>query len=115
MALRKSTLGPSILLLVKGEVEEIKANTLNNFAVVDNSANGDTMVAFTVKETPDKYYWASTTLKNFLLDNTDLAEEFDDTGVHHFPDDTVVITHEGKTPLKSDKSKSANVWKVDVN
>lgn len=111
MALNKKSLGPSILSLEKGASEEVQNMTLESFAQVVNSTDGTTMVAFTTEES-DKYFWASTSLKNFLEDNFDAAEPVDDTGVLHFPEDKVYITHMGKTPLKNDKSKTANVWKI---
>lgn len=112
MALNKKSLGPSILSKEKGNVEEVKGMTLHSFAIVPNNEDGTTMVAFSTNEAEDKYFWASTSLKNFLEDNVENAEDYDDTGVYHFPEDTVTITHCGKTPLKNDKSKSANVWKI---
>ena len=112
MALNKKSLGPSILSLEKGTNEEVQKMELDKFAEVTNSSDGTYMICFTTKEVPNKYFWASTSLYNFLADNIINAEYDEDTLCYSFPDDKVFITHKGKTPLKNDKSKSANVWSI---
>ena len=115
MALNKKSLGPSILSLEKGTNEEVQKMELDKFAGVVNSSDGTTMICFTTKEIPNKYFWASTSLYNFLADNIENAEYDEDTLCYSFPNDKVFITHKGKVPLKNDKSKSANVWSIQFN
>lgn len=112
MTLNKKSLGPSILSLEKGTSEEVQKMELDKFAVVENSLDDTSMICFTTKGIPEKYFWASTTLFNFLLDNIENAEYDENTLCYSFPDVKVFITHKGKVPLKSDKSKSANVWSI---
>ena len=112
MALNKKSLGPNILSLEKGTNEEVQKMELDKFAEVENSSDGTIMICFTTKEVPNKYFWASTSLYNFLLDNIENAEYDEDTLCYSFPEDKVFITHKGKVPLKNDKSKSANVWLI---
>ena len=111
MALNKKALGTSILTNVKGTNEEIVTCTLDKFAVVENK--GTTMICFTVKEHEGKYFWASTSLYEFLSDNVENAVFDENDLTYEFPDDEVIITHCGKTPLKSDKTRSANVWRIE--
>ena len=112
MALNKKSLGPSILSLEKGANEEVQKMELDKFAKVVNSSDGTTMICFTTKEVPNKYFWASTSLYNFLTDNIENAKYDEDTLCYSLPEDKVFITHKGKVPLKSEKSKSANVWSI---
>lgn len=112
MALNKKSLGTAVLSLTKGENEAVKGMKLKEFALVENKADESVMICFSTEETPDTYYWASTSLFNFLSDNVENAEYDEDRDSYSFPEDTVIITHMGKTPLKSDKSKTANVWKI---
>lgn len=112
MALNKKSLGTAILSLEKGVNEEVQKMHLNEFAKVENNADGTIMVCFTVTEEPEKYFWASTSLYNFLTDNVENAKYNPDRDTYSFPEDEVIISHCGKTTLKSDKSKSANVWKI---
>jgi len=114
MALNKKSLGPAILSLHKASEGNtlLKDVTLNEFAVVNNSATGQVMVAFTVHEHPDYYFWASTTLFDFLIDNVENAEENPETRCLYFPEDEVRITHMGTVPLKSDPSHTCNVWNI---
>ena len=113
MALNKKALGTSILTNVKGTNEEIVTCTLDKFAVVENKADGTTMICFTVNEHKGKYFWASTSLYEFLNDNVENAVFDENDLTYEFPDDEVIITHCGKTPLKSDKTRSANVWRIE--
>lgn len=112
MALIKKALGPQILSFEKGNVEEVKSFTLDKFAIIPETEKNDMMVAFSVKENK-KYYWASTKLSEFLLDNQENAEYDNDTMTYSFPEDTVKITHTGKTQLKSDPTKSCNTWLIE--
>lgn len=111
--LNKKALGTSILTNVKGTNEEIVTCTLDKFALVENKAGGTTMICFTVKEHEGKYFWASTSLYEFLNDNVENAVFDENNLTYEFPDDEVIITHCGKTPLKSDKTRSANVWRIE--
>ena len=113
MALNKKALGTSILTNVKGTNEEIVTCRLDKFAVVENKTDGSIMICFTVKEHEGKYYWASTSLYEFLKDNFENAVFNENDLTYEFPDDEVIITHCGKTPLKSDKTRSANVWRIE--
>lgn len=113
MALNKKALGTSILTNVKGTNEEIVTCTLDKFALVENKNEGTTMICFTVNEHAGKYFWASTSLYEFLNDNVENAVFDENNLTYEFPDDEVIITHCGKTPLKSDKTRSANVWRIE--
>ena len=110
----KKSLGPAILNLTKGANEELteKNYELNEFATIVNSETGETMIAFTVKENPDKYYWASTGLYAFLSDNTEVGI-YDEERLSYTFDEPVYITYEGKRTLKSDKNKQCNIWKLN--
>lgn len=112
MALNKKSLGPSILSLEKGKNEEVQKMELDKFAKVENHSDDTFMICFTTKERPEKYFWASTSLFNFLADNIENAEYDENTFCYSFPDDKVFITHKGKVQLKSDELKSANVWSI---
>lgn len=112
MALNKKSLGTVLLQLEKGTNEEIQGMKLDRFAVVHNNADDTDMICFTVEEIEDKYFWASASLNTFLSENIENAVYDDADLTYSFPDDDVVITHCGKTPLKSDKNKSVNVWKI---
>ena len=113
MALNKKSLGTSILKNVKGTNEEIVTCHLDKFGVVENKSDGTTMICFTVKEHEGKYFWASTSLYEFLNDNVENAVFDGNDLTYEFPYDEVIITHCGKTPLKSDKTRSANVWRIE--
>lgn len=115
MALNRKALGTTLLTLEKGKVEDVKELTLDSFALVTNVENGEDMVCFKTVEKPDTYFWASTSLHRFLVDNVENAMFDSENLTYSFPDDTVVITHNGKVPLKSDNNKSANVWIIDIN
>ena len=113
MALNKKTLGTSLLSKEKGTNEEINNCHLDKFGLVDNKAEGTVMICFSVKEIPGKYFWASTSLYEFLHVNVENAEYNSNELTYSFPEDEVTITHCGKVDLKSDKTHSANVWKID--
>lgn len=113
MGLNKRALGTSILTNVKGTNDEIVTCHLDKFALVENKNEGTTMICFTVKEHEGKYFWASTSLYELLYDNVDNAVFDENNLTYEFPDDEVIITHCGKTPLKSDKTRSANVWRIE--
>lgn len=115
MALNRKALGTKLLELEKGASEEIKEATLDRFALVRNNETDEDMICFTVREIPEKYFWASTSLYHFLEDNIENAELDNVTLSYSFPDDTVIITHMGKVPLKSDKQKVANVWEIEID
>ena len=112
--LNKKSLGPVIINLAKSSEGNaiLQDVTLNEFAVVDNSTTNQRMIAFTVKEFPEYYFWASTSLFTFLNDNIENAVYNTETRCYYFPDDEVKITHMGIVPVKSDPTKSCNVWKI---
>lgn len=114
MALNKKSLGTLLLQKDKGANEELegKEYTLDEFAVVNENTEEE-MICFTVQEIEGKYFWASTLLYDFLKDNVENSIWDDETLAYHFSDeDVVTIKYEGKVQLKSDASKSCNVWKV---
>ena len=110
----KKSLGPAILNLTKGANEELigKNYELNEFALVTNTVTNEEMIAFTVKEKPEQYFWASTTLFNFLSDNLDVGL-YDNNSLSYKFEEKVFVTYEGKKELKSDKNKSCNIWKIN--
>lgn len=110
----KRSLGPAILNLTKGANEELteKNYELNEFALIQNSETGETMIAFTINELPEKYFWASTGLYAFLSDNINVGIYNEERASYTF-DEPVYITYEGKRTLKSDKNKQCNIWKLN--
>lgn len=113
MALKKRKLGTALLQLEKGSNELLadRYHSLNEFAVVNEGLETE-MICFTVQDYEGVYFWASTLLYDFLKDNVDVAEYDEDTMSYSFPDDLVEIMHAGKVPVKSDPTKSCNVWKI---
>lgn len=114
MALSTRTLGPSILELEKSSNSLLVDVTLKEFAVVNNSATGQIMIAFTVEEHPEFYFWASTQLFDFLMENAEAGVYNPVTRCKYFPDDVVKITHKGIVPLKSDPTRTCNVWYIET-
>ena len=112
--LNKSSLGPAILNLEKNNNALLVDVTLNEFAVVNNSITKQKMIAFTVVEHPEYYFWASTALFTFLEENEENAVLNPNTRCMYFPDDVVKITHKGIVPLKSDPSRTCNVWYIET-
>lgn len=112
-----SSLGSTLLQLEKGSNEELKDDffTLDFFAKIDNQATGESMICFNVEEIEGKYFWASTSLYDLLANNYDKANEDGDARARYFPKHDVKIKYNGKTQLKSDPTKSCNVWKMQVN
>lgn len=110
----KKSLGPVILNYEKSTNEELmqKEYELDEFALVKNLITNEEMIAFTVKEFPEKYFWASTGLNNFLSDNVDIGI-FDDDRLTYKFDEKVFVTYCGKKTLKSDKNKQCNIWKIN--
>lgn len=117
MELNLNSLGSTLLQLDKGSNDELKDNffTLDFFAKIDNQLTGESMICFTVEEIEGKYFWASTSLYELLCDNYDIATEDGDARARYFPNHDIKIKYNGKTPLKSDPTKSCNVWKMQVN
>lgn len=113
MALNKKTLGTALLQLDKGSNEMLsdKYYTLDSFGVVNEGMENE-MICFTVEEYETTYFWASTLLHDFLESNIENAVYNSDSMTYSFPDDLVEIKHEGKVPVKSDKTKECNVWKI---
>jgi hypothetical protein len=114
MALNTRTLGPAILNLEKNNNALLVDVTLKEFAVVNNSATKQKMIAFTIEEHPEYYFWASTSLFQFLEENVENAVLNPESRCLYFPDDVVKITHKGTVPLKSDPTKNCNVWYIET-
>ena len=110
----KKSLGPAILNYEKSKNEELvlKRFELDEFALVINLKTNEEMIAFTVKELPEKYFWASTGLNNFISDNVDIGI-FDDDRLTYTFEEKVCITYGGKKTLKSDETKQCNIWKIN--
>ena len=110
----KKSLGPAILSLTKSSNEELlnKNFEIDEFCIITNTETGEEMIAFTVKEKPEQYFWASTGLYQFLADNIDVGE-FDEDRLTYTFGENVFVTYVGKKPLKSDKNKSCNIWKIN--
>ena len=110
----KRSLGPIILNYEKSTNEELmqKNYEIDEFALVINSETKEVMIAFTVKEILDKYFWASTGLYNFLSDNVDIGIFNEDRLSYKF-EEKVFVTYGGKKTLKSDKNKQCNIWKIN--
>lgn len=110
----RDSLGPVILNYEKSKNEELmqKNYELDEFALVINLKTKEEMIAFTVKELPEKYFWASTGLNNFLSDNVDIGI-FDADRLTYKFEEKVYITYCGKKALKSDATKECNIWKIN--
>ena len=110
----KKSLGPVILNYEKSTNEELteKNYEIDEFALVINSETKEEMIAFTVKELPGKYFWASTGLNNFLSDNVDIGIFEEDRLTYKF-EEKVFVTYCGKKTLKSDKNKQCNIWRIN--
>lgn len=117
MEFNLNAMGSALLQLEKGKNEELqdKFYTLDFFAVIDNKATGETMICFSVEEIEGKYFWASTSLFELLMDNAGIATEDPEARALYFEYHEVKIKYNGKTPLKNDPTKSCNVWKFNVN
>lgn len=110
--LNKKCLGTTLLTLTKG-ANEMLADDYHNlraFAVVNNGTNS--MICFTVEEYEGYYFWASSLLTEFFNDNIENAKFDPETLSYSFPEDLVEIKHGGKVPVKSDPSKTVNVWLI---
>ena len=110
----KSSIGPVILNYEKSVNEELseKFYEVDEVALVIKLDTKEEMVAFTVKELPEKYFWASTGLKNFISDNIDVATFDEERNTYKF-DEPFFTKYCGKKVLKSDKNKSCNIWKIN--
>lgn len=110
----KKSLGSVILNFTKSANEELidKNYELDEFTVLNNVETGEQMIAFTVKEKPEQYFWASTALYNFLADNIEVGIYNEDRLTYSFGEN-LFVTYCGKKPLKSDKNKSCNIWKLN--
>ena len=71
----KKSLGSAILNYTKSANDELMDNNyeIDEFTSLINVESGEQMIAFTVKEKPEQYFWASTGLYNFLEDNIDVG------------------------------------------
>ena len=110
----KKSLGPIILNYEKSKNEILMQENyeLDEFALIINLKINEEMIAFTVTDFPDKYFWASTGLYNFLSDNVDIGIFNEDRLTYKF-EDKVYITYGGKKTLKSDGTKECNIWKIN--
>ena len=110
----KKSLGPAILNYEKSKNEELvlKRFELDEFALIINLKTNEEMIVFTVKELPEKYFWASTGLNAFLSDNVD-GGIFDEDRLTYKFEEKVFITYCGKKALKSDETKQCNIWKIN--
>ena len=110
----KKSLGSVILNYTKSANEELmdKNYELDEFTVLNNVETGEQMIAFTVKEKTEQYFWASTALYNFLADNIDVANYNEDRISYTF-EEKLFVTYCGKKALKSDKNKQCNIWKLN--
>ena len=110
----KKSLGPAILNYEKSKNEILmgKEYELDEFALVINLKTKEEMIAFTVTEFPEKYFWASTGLNNFISDNVDIGI-FDEDRLTYKFGEKVLITYCGKKTLKSDETKQCNIWKIN--
>ena len=110
----KKSLGPAILNYEKSKNEILmqKNYELDEFALIINNETKDEMIAFTVKELPEKYFWASTGLNDFISDNVDIGI-FDEDRLTYKFEEKVFVTYCGKKTLKSDKNKQCNIWKIN--
>lgn len=110
----KKSLGSVILNYKKSANDELMDNNyeIDEFTALINVESGEQMIAFTVKEKPEQYFWASTGLYNFLADNIDIAINNEDRLTYTF-EEKVYIKYGGKKTLKSDKNKQCNIWKIN--
>ena len=110
--LNKKSLGTTLLNLTKGTNEMLADDyyNLRSFAVVNNGTGS--MICFTVEEYEGYYFWASSLLTEFLNDNIENAVFNPETLTYSFPDDLVEIKHGGKVSVKSDPTKTVNVWLI---
>lgn len=99
----------------KGELNEIldRELTLEAFDVVENKADGTTMVPVCFQEIEGKYFWASTSFEEFLIDNAEFAQGND--GYLSFPENVVKVTYKGQVPMKRNPKQSCNVWVIDAD
>ena len=112
----KKTLGSAILNYEKSKNEILmeKKYELDEFALLYNLKTKEELIAFTVTEFPEKYFWASTGLYNFIRDNVDIGI-FDEDRLTYKFENKVFITYGGKKTLKSDENKQCNIWKINFN
>ena len=144
MALVRKSLSTSLLnAYEKGsnELLEEDFHVIDEFAflpqrVKENEETGeaikvnDDMLCFSVKDIPETYFWASTGLYDFLLDQIEAYENNpekipevkynEERKTYYFDKDEkgnpveVPIKHGGKVQLKSDKTKSCNTWIINI-
>lgn len=110
----KKSLGSVILNYTKSANEELKDKNyeLDEFTVLENAVTGEQMIAFTVKEKPEHYFWASTALYKFLTDNIGVANYNEDRITYSFGE-KLFVSYCGKKTLKSDINKQCNIWKIN--
>ena len=110
----KKSLGSVILNYKKSTNDELmdKNYEIDEFTSLINVESGEQMIAFTVKEKTEQYFWASTGLYNFLEDNIVVGIYNEERLTYTF-DEKVYVTYAGKKTLKSDKNKQCNIWKIN--
>lgn len=91
----------------KGEIEELASATLKYFYVSEK--DGKKLVSFTIHEN-DKFYFASGSLKNFLLDN--VSNAFTDDNNNLSFTEVIKIAYTGKVRTKN--GRMCNTWNVKV-
>lgn len=90
----------------------------------------DDMLCFSVKDIPETYFWASTGLYDFLIDQIEAYENNpasipevkynEERKTYYFDKDEngnaieVPVKHGGKVKLKSDATKSCNTWIINI-
>lgn len=115
MALNKKSISsaPTYTNREKGDLEDLREKKTLDFFSLQNTTNeageSDVLVSFVVKEDKEQFFFASSALKNFLIDNVENAEEKD--GAYSFSEDVVEITYKGQKKGKS--GRKYNVWEVN--
>lgn len=91
----------------KGEIEELNNATLKYFFVSEK--DGEKLVSFTIHEN-DRFYFASGSLKNFLIDN--ICNAFTDDNNNLSFTEVIKIGYTGKVRTKN--GRMCNTWCVKV-
>lgn len=95
----------------KGEIEDLHDVTLDFFScqnTTNEDEEPDVLISFVTKEDKEHFFFASSALKNFLIDNVNEAEDKD--GALSFPGYEITISYGGKK--KSKNGRKYNVWEV---
>lgn len=144
MALVRKSLSTSLLnAYVKGsnELLEEDFHIIDEFAFLPQRTKkdaetgevtivNDDMLCFSVKDIPETYFWASTGIYDFLIDQIEAYENNpasipevkynEERKTYYFDKDEngnvieVPVKHGGKVKLKSDATKSCNTWIINI-